>query len=287
MKGKIIAIIILFSTVIRISFGQSPNIFYTNDNAVFESKDNRIELRRFVLDSTNEYGSNKYDALFRCKIVDDNFLGGKSFSNIFIPQTRNNYHVIGNALDIELDEGNYDILLYDITGNAIYHNLFVTKKKTYVGTYKMGSNSIVCRNSAFMTDTFRIKYQGEPVFFYNDTDTVCFSGSILEEMVINNSLPIETGCLSLNIYKRNNKSTQLESNRINAKVFIPDLLLEEDITLDRNTIILKEGFYNLFVIADGFFPYNLKIDIQKGIVYKINVFMGFVTFDIPALTTDE
>ena len=266
-----------------ISCSRNLNVFYTNDNVEFIGQDTRTVLNCFYIDSCFIDNYKKNVSVICGDITERSFSIPASIKpcRVFIPQLKKDFKIVDNKFEIEIEEGEYDILVYSISGNSIYHHIFASEGKQYSCHYQLGGNSLICRKSEMKTDTFANKYYGDPIFFFNASDTVCFGGSILDKMVVDSNLLSGFGCLSLDVYKREINDKTTKKNKLKVRLLIPDMFLTKELTEKDTEILLPEGYHNVFIVSDGFFPYAMKKYIQNRMVYKMNVFLGFSTINCP------
>lgn len=254
-------------------------IYYTNDNITFKNNDSWIELSELKIDSTELLTINKKQAILYGEISERPFSTDSSIipCKVYIPQCDTTLKVIGNNFEIELTGGYYNILVYNRSGEAIYHNLFVSERKKYFLHYTMGREAIVCRSKELRTDTFSIKYFGDPFFFFNATDTIGLGGSILHESLFDVNIVQGYGKISFNVFRRLDASGSIEKNRVKAKLIIPELSTTKELTEDDNEVLLPQGYHTIFVVSDGFSPQRVFAYIQEGQWKKLDVFLGYNT----------
>lgn len=281
MNMKKIGIVIIFLQILLCTYSQNIGVLYSNDNITFENDDIEIALNSISIDSTSIESANSAVAIINGEFYDKQHTEPAVIvpCYFFSPQINRVFQIKNNNFDIELEKGSYDILVYNRTGNSIYHRLNISNGKKYSIKYQIGHNSIICKSSGIDTNKYAIKYYGDQSFFYNKTDTICFGNSIQDSLYPDSTLPYGFGRLILNVYKKEQYSESLhpKHERVNGKLFAPDLLSVKDLTDDDNSILLPEGIHNLFIVSDHFFSYGFKIIIQEGYVYDLNVYMGYST----------
>ena len=255
-------------------------VYYSNDNITFYNNDSRLTFSRLSIDSLSDNHLSKDVALLFGTITERSCAQPPSNipSRVFILQANKNFQVFDNKFEVELEEGNYDILVYNRTGEAVYHHMFLVKGKTYKLNYKLGEKNIVCRKTNFSTDTFSIKYYGESLFFYNTSDTICMGETQLREDTEDRLLPSGYGKLSIDVYKRSFKPDYSKKIK-KAKILIPELFMAKELSENGNEVLLPQGYYTIFIVADQLFPNMVKSFVQEGRVEKLNAFLGFSTLE--------
>ena len=278
---KKISIFMFLLKIVICTNSQNIGVLYSNDNITFESDDIEIALNCISIDSTGIENANSVGAIISGEIFEKQFSEPAVVvpCDIFIPQIKKVFQAVNNRFDIELSKGSYDFFVYNRTGNTIHHQINISNGKKYSVKYQMGHNSIICRKSSLDTNKYAIKYYGNPSFFCNHKDTVCFGNSVMDSMYPDSTLPFGHGSLIINVYRKEqfNDSPNSNHKRVRARLFVSDLLAVKDLTGDDNAMLLPEGTHNLFLVSDDLCSYGFKIYIQEKFVYYLNVFMGYST----------